>query len=381
MNGYHRCFAEVSLCAIGHNIAEVKRRLAPGVKLLAVIKADAYGHGAVRVGKYLEPEADYFAVATIEEAIELREGGISLPILILGYTSPSQYPEVVAYDITQTIDSLETAQKLDQEAGRQKRRAKIHIAVDTGMTRIGFQVEETQADQVAAIWKLPHIELEGMFTHFSCADQKDKTYCMRQLQKYERMKEMLEKRGIVIPIRHVCNSAGIMEFEDYRFEMVRSGIVTYGLYPSEDVQKENLNLWPALQWKAHVIHVKDVKPGLGVSYGATYITEKPVTRIATVSVGYADGYPRALSSKGRVLIHGQYAPVLGRVCMDQMMVDVTDIPEVQVEDIVTLVGRDGNRELSIEEVADPAARFNYEMGCNISKRVPRIYNESPVQRP
>ncbi len=204
---------------------------------------------------------------------------------------------------------------------------------------------------------------------------------MRQLQKYERMKEMLEKRGIVIPIRHVCNSAGIMEFEDYRFEMVRSGIVTYGLYPSEDVQKENLNLWPALQWKAHVIHVKDVKPGLGVSYGATYITEKPVTRIATVSVGYADGYPRALSSKGRVLIHGQYAPVLGRVCMDQMMVDVTDIPEVQVEDIVTLVGRDGNRELSIEEVADPAARFNYEMVCNISKRVPRIYHESPVQRP
>lgn len=381
MNGYHRCFAEVSLCAIGHNIAEVKKRLAPGVKLLAVIKADAYGHGAMRVGKYLEPEADYFAVATIEEAIELREGGISLPILILGYTSPSQYPEVVAYDITQTIDSLETAQKLDQEARRQKRCAKVHVAVDTGMTRIGFQVEETQADQIAVIWKLPHIELEGMFTHFSCADQQDKTYCMRQLQKFEHMKEMLEKRGIAIPISHVCNSAGIMEFRDYRFEMVRSGIVTYGLYPSEDVQKENLNLWPALQWKAHVIHVKDVKPGLGVSYGATYVTEKPVTRIATVSVGYADGYPRALSSKGRVLIHGQYAPVLGRVCMDQMMVDVTDIPDVQVEDIVTLVGRDGNKRISIEEVADPAARFNYEMLCNISRRVPRIYHESPGQRP
>lgn len=375
MNTYHRCYAEVSLHAIKHNISEVKKRLAPGVKLLVVIKADAYGHGAVKVGTFLEQTADYFAVAALEEGMELREGGIRLPILILGYTSPSQYDRLVKYDITQTIYSLDTAQKLDAEAARQERKAKIHIALDTGMTRIGFQVEEEEADRIAEISRQPHIHLEGMFTHFSCADQQDKTYCEMQLEKYERMTEMLRRRGIEVPIRHVCNSAGIMEFDQYRFDMVRSGIVTYGLYPSEDVQKENLDLRPALQWKSHVIHVKDVEPGLGVSYGATYITEKPMTRIATVSVGYADGYPRALSSKGRVLIRGQYAPILGRVCMDQMMVDVSDIPGVQVEDVVTLVGEDGRNRITIEEIADPSARFNYEMVCNIGRRVPRVYEE------
>ena len=375
MSDYLRCYAEVSLSAIGHNIDEVRQRLAPGVKLLAVIKADAYGHGAVRVGKYLEDRVDCFAVATLEEAVELRENGIRLPILILGYTSPSQYEDLVAFDITQTIYSRETAELLDREAKLQARKAKIHIAVDTGMTRIGFQVTEEDADVVADIQKLENLELEGLFTHFSCADQKDKTYCAGQLDKFNRMTEMLEKRGVRIPIRHVCNSAGIMEFDEYRYEMVRSGIVTYGLYPSEEVQKERLNLVPALEWKSHVIHVKEVGSGLGVSYGATYVTHRERTRIATVSAGYADGYPRALSSKGRVLIHGQFAPILGRICMDQFMVDVSEIPDVKVEDTVTLVGRDGENSISIEEIADPAARFNYEMACNISHRVPRIYKE------
>ena len=373
MSDYLRCWAEISLSAIGHNIEEVRKRLAPGVRLLAVIKADAYGHGAVRVGKYLEDRVDYFAVATLEEAVELRENGIRLPILILGYTSPSQYEDLVAFDITQTIYSRETAELLDREAANQGKKAGIHIALDTGMTRIGFQVTEEDADVIADIGRLPHLKMEGLFTHFACADQKDKTYCSGQLEKFNRMVRMLEERKVEIPLKHVCNSAGIMEFDDFRYDMVRSGIVTYGLYPSEEVRKERLDLIPALEWKSRVIHVKEVGNGLGVSYGATYVTHEGRTRIATVSAGYADGYPRALSSKGRVLIHGQYAPILGRVCMDQFMVDVSGIPDVRVEDVVTLVGRDGENSISIEEIADPAARFNYEMACGISRRVTRVY--------
>ena len=373
MNRYLRCYAEISLEAIGHNIREVKKRLPEGVKLLGVVKANAYGHGAVPVASYLENQVDYFATATIEEAIELRENGISAPILILGYVSPSQYGDLVEYDITQTIDSYAQALALEKEAARQNRKAKAHLAVDTGMTRIGFQVTEHDADEAAKIADLPHIELEGMFTHFSCADQEDKTYCSMQMEKYDKMTALLAERGVTIPLRHICNSAGIMEFDDHRFEMVRSGIITYGIYPSEEVKKERLDLIPALSWKSHVIHVKEVGPGIGVSYGATYVTEKPMTRIATVSAGYADGYPRALSNQGCVLIHGKKAPIIGRICMDQMMVDVTDIPDVQVEDVVTLVGTDGDETITIEEIANPAARFDYEMLCDISSRVPRVY--------
>lgn len=373
MNRYLRCYAEISLEAIGHNIREVKKRLPEGVKLLGVVKANAYGHGAVPVASYLENQVDYFATATIEEAVELRENGISAPILILGYVSPSQYGDLVEYDITQTIDSYAQALALEKEAARQNRKAKAHLAVDTGMTRIGFQVTEHDADEAAKIADLPHIELEGMFTHFSCADQEDKTYCSMEMEKYDKMTALLAERGVTIPLRHICNSAGIMEFDDHRFEMVRSGIITYGIYPSEEVKKERLDLIPALSWKSHVIHVKEVGPGIGVSYGATYVTEKPMTRIATVSAGYADGYPRALSNQGCVLIHGKKAPIIGRICMDQMMVDVTDIPDVQVEDVVTLVGTDGDETITIEEIANPAARFDYEMLCDISSRVTRVY--------
>ena len=373
MNRYLRCYAEISLEAIGHNIREVKKRLPEGVKLLGVVKANAYGHGAVPVASYLENQVDYFATATIEEAVELRENGISAPILILGYVSPSQYGDLVEYDITQTIDSYAQALALEKEAARQNRKAKAHLAVDTGMTRIGFQVTEHDADEAAKIADLPHIELEGMFTHFSCADQEDKTYCSMQMEKYDKMTALLAERGVTIPLRHICNSAGIMEFDDHRFEMVRSGIITYGIYPSEEVKKERLDLIPALSWKSHVIHVKEVGPGIGVSYGATYVTEKPMTRIATVSAGYADGYPRALSNQGCVLIHGKKAPIIGRICMDQMMVDETDIPDVQVEDVVTLVGTDGDETITIEEIANPAARFDYEMLCDISSRVTRVY--------
>ena len=373
MNRYLRCYAEISLEAIGHNIREVKKRLPEGVKLLGVVKANAYGHGAVPVASYLENQVDYFATATIEEAVELRENGISAPILILGYVSPSQYGDLVEYDITQTIDSYAQALALEKEAARQNRKAKAHLAVDTGMTRIGFQVTEHDADEAAKIADLPHIELEGMFTHFSCADQEDKTYCSMQMEKYDKMTALLAERGVTIPLRHICNSAGIMEFDDHRFEMVRSGIITYGIYPSEEVKKERLDLIPALSWKSHVIHVKEVGPGIGVSYGATYVTEKPMTRIATVSAGYADGYPRALSNQGCVLIHGKKAPIIGRICMDQFMVDVTDIPGVQEDDEVTLLGKDGNECITMEELAEKSGGFHYEIVCDIGKRVPRVY--------
>lgn len=373
MNRYLRCYAEISLEAIGHNIREVKKRLPEGVKLLGVVKANAYGHGAVPVASYLENQVDYFATATIEEAVELRENGISAPILILGYVSPSQYGDLVEYDITQTIDSYAQALALEKEAARQNRKAKAHLAVDTGMTRIGFQVTDHDADEAAKIADLPHIELEGMFTHFSCADQEDKTYCSMQMEKYDKMTALLAERGVTIPLRHICNSAGIMEFDDHRFEMVRSGIITYGIYPSEEVKKERLDLIPALSWKSHVIHVKEVGPGIGVSYGATYVTEKPMTRIATVSAGYADGYPRALSNQGCVLIHGKKAPIIGRICMDQMMVDVTDVPEVREDDEAILWG--GTVSDTAETIARKTDTIPYEVLCGVSRRVPRVYRD------
>lgn len=370
---YHRCFAEISLGAIAHNIEEARRRIDAGVKLLAVVKADAYGHGAVRVAAYLEGLVDYFAVATLGEAVSLRKSGIQAPILILGYTSPSQFFELIEYGITQTIDTFEAAKALDLAAGRLGRKAKVHIALDTGMTRIGFQTSET--DKIVCVAGLPNLTVEGMFTHFAKADETDKSFTSVQAERFAEATRTLQARGVTIPLCHIANSAGIMDFDTYRFNMVRSGIVTYGIYPSNEVNKERLDLRPALSWKTHIIHLKEVGAGVPVSYGGTFVTTRPQTRIATLSVGYADGYPRALSGKGRVLIHGCFAPILGRVCMDQMMVDVTDIPEVALEDIATLVGADGKERISIEEVADPAGSFNYEMLCHIGPRVERLYVE------
>lgn len=373
MEKYYRCYAEVSLDAIRSNILEVRKKVPEDVKVLAVIKANGYGHGATEVGKCLEDLVDYYAVATIEEAVSLREDGLIHPIMILGYTSPKQYMELLRYDIRPTIYRREDAEVLNEIAGRAGKKAAIHFALDTGMTRIGFQITEEAADEMAEIAALPNIFAEGMFSHFSCADMVDKDFSKGQMAQYEKMVKLLETRGVEIPIKHLCNSAGIMEFDSHRYNMVRSGIITYGLYPSEEVVKENLKLVPAMSWKAHVIHVKDVPAGRGVSYGATYVTEGESTKIATVSVGYADGYPRSVSNKGRVLIHGQYAPILGRVCMDQMMVDVSHIPDVCVEDVVTLVGKDGDNRISIEELGDLAGSFNYEMVCSVSARVPRLY--------
>ena len=373
MHEYTRSYAVVSLDAIRHNLEEVRKRVTPGVQVAAVVKADAYGHGAVRVARALEEAADWFAVACLEEAVELREAGIARPILVLGYTSPSQYDQLLDYGITPCLYDLSDAEKLSEAAIRKGTTARVHIALDTGMTRIGFQVCEADADTIKAIGELPGLVIEGLFTHLSCADMTDKSFSHAQMKEYETMLHWLAERDVETPLRHICNSAGIQEFDTGRYEMVRAGIVLYGVYPSEEVDKSRMDLRPALSWKSHVIHVKEVGPGRSVSYGATYTTSAPCTRIATISVGYADGYPRALSNQGRVLIRGQVAPIIGRVCMDQMMVDVSAIPDVEVEDTVTLIGRDGEEQITVEEVADPAGRFNYEMLCTITGRVPRIY--------
>lgn len=372
MKEYLRTYAKIDLSAIEHNINEVRGKIESNVKVMAVIKANGYGHGAVKLGVFLQDKVDYFAVATIEEAVELRENGVQIPILILGYTSKSQYEKLAKYDITQTVYNIKMAEELSKCAAWLENKIKVHLAVETGMNRIGFKVKKESVLDIKKIAGMENVILEGMFTHFSCADEEDKTYTKRQEAAYDEFLKMLEAEKISIPIKHVCNSAGIMEFKDHRFDMVRSGIITYGLYPSEEVDKTSIKLKPALTWKAHVINVSEVSAGSGISYGKTYIT-KENTKIATVSVGYADGYMRGLSSKGRVLIHGQYAPILGRVCMDQMMVDVTHIFHVEIEDEVTLIGKDGGNIITVEELANMAGSFNYEFICNIGKRVARIY--------
>lgn len=372
MEKYLRTYAKINLDAILHNVNEIKKRIEESVKVMAVIKADGYGHGSAVLGNFLKSEVDYYGVATLEEAMELREYGVKLPILILGYTSPSQYIELVENNITQTVYTLEMAKEMSKAGVLCCKDAKIHIALDTGMTRIGFDANETGILAIQKISSFSNLIIEGLFTHFACADEADKSYSKLQIDKYDNFVALLEQKGIHIPIKHMCNSAGIMEFDNHRFDMVRAGIIIYGLYPSQDVNKNALKLKPALEWRTHVVNVKSVDEGYGVSYGRTYIT-KNKTKIATLSVGYADGYPRALSSKARVLIHGKYAPIIGRICMDQMMVDVTHIDNVEIEDEVTLVGKDGNNIISAEELANMAGSFNYEFVCGIGKRVYRIY--------
>lgn len=374
MEKYLRTYVKIDLQAILHNINEVKKRIDKNIKVMAIIKANGYGHGAAKIGDFLKDEVDYYGVATIEEALELREYGIKLPILILGYTSPSQYIELVKNDITQTVYNIEMAKEISKAGNICGKKAKVHIALDTGMTRIGFNADEDGASAVQEISTFSNLVVEGLFTHFSTADEMDKSYSKLQMDKYDNFITLLEERHIHIPIKHICNSAGIMEFDHHRFDMVRSGIITYGLYPSNEVNKDTVKLKPALEWKTHVINVHTVDAGHGVSYGKTYIT-KDRTKIATLSVGYADGYPRALSSKAKVLIHGKYAKVLGRICMDQMMVDVTNIDNVKIEDEVTLVGKDGENIISAEELANMAGSFNYEFVCGIGKRVQRVYEE------
>ncbi|SHM96967.1 alanine racemase [Anaerosporobacter mobilis DSM 15930] len=372
MNEYYRVEARINLDAICNNIDEVRRNINDNTKIMAVIKADGYGHGAVALATALKDKVDAYGIAIIEEGIELRLAGFEKPILILGFTPHQQYEDLLKYDISQTVFQYDMAKRLSDIAVSLGKQAKIHIKIDTGMTRIGFKDTDESIQIIKEISKLPNLIIEGLFTHFACADESDKTSVRKQLSRFLVFADKLEKEGIHIPVKHVSNSASIIDLPEANLDMVRSGIVTYGMYPSDEVNKNSLMLQPALTLKSNVVYVKEVEAGTGISYNSTYITEHDSV-IATIPVGYADGYPRQLSSKGRVLIHGKSVPIVGRVCMDQFMVDVTNIPDVKEGDMVTLIGQDGDESISIEEVANLVGSFNYELVCDIGKRVPRVY--------
>ncbi len=372
--GYNRIYAGINIDNLRYNVKTMKSLVKPDMKVLLVIKADAYGHGSVEVAKRTLDLADYFGVATIDEAVELRNAGIETPILIIGYTDRDNYDKLIAYNITQAVYDVEECKLLSELAISKGKKARVHIKVDTGMSRIGFLTNDEGVNEAAKLAGLEGLEIEGIFTHYAKADEFDKTAALGQKEKFKWFIDELEKRGMSFDIKHIDNSAGTMELKDNEFDMIRLGIVTYGLYPSDEVDKSVI-IKPVMSLVAHIAHIKTIPAGVGVSYGWTYVTDKE-TRIATVTVGYADGYPRAQSGKGRVIIRGKYAPILGRVCMDQIMVDVTDIPEASLRDEVILIGEEGDCKITVEEVAEPAASFNYELVCNIARRVPRVYNEA-----
>lgn len=374
--GFNRIYARINMDNLRFNIMQMKKLVKKDMKILVVIKADAYGHGSVEIAKRIDDLSDYYGVATIDEAIELRNGGIEKPILIIGYTNHSDFDKLLAYNITQAVYDVAEAKILSDLALSMGKKAKVHIKVDTGMARIGFQVNAEGIAEATKLKDLPGLEIEGIFTHYAKADEIDKKYAYGQKDKYKYFISALEKNGLSFAIKHIDNSAGTMEMDDDDFDMVRLGIVTYGLYPSEEVDKHVL-IKPVMSLIAHVAHVKMLPAGVGVGYGWTYTTTKE-TKVATVTVGYADGYPRAQSNIGRVIIRNHYAPIIGRVCMDQIMIDVTDIEDVTLNDEVILIGGTDDKYISVEEIAEPAASFNYELVCNISRRVPRIYNENGV---
>lgn len=370
---YFRVQANINLDAICNNIEAIRQVIQPGTKIMAVIKADGYGHGASRIASVLnEIGIDAFAIAILEEGVDLRLRGINKPMLILGYTPKEQYADLVKYEISQTVFDYNMAEEISKQAVLQGKTGRIHIKLETGMNRIGFADTEESLEQILQIAQLPNIEVEGIFTHFATADEKDKTYANMQLNRYINFVRRLEEQGLVIPMKHIANSGGIIDLPEANFNMVRSGIITYGLYPSNEVDVERIHLIPAMELKSHVVFVKDVAPGERISYGGTFVTEKE-TKVATVSIGYGDGYPRALSNKGRVLIHGEYAPILGRICMDQFMVDVSYISNVKQGDVVTLIGKDGDNVITVEEIAALTGTINYEFICGIGKRIPRVY--------
>jgi alanine racemase len=373
MKEYYRVRANINLDAICHNMIETRKIINNDTKLMAIVKADAYGHGVIPVVRELDQIGiDAYGIAIIEEGIEIRNAGITKPILILGYTPSPMYEDLVKYDITQAVFKYDMAKEISDTANKLNKTASIHIKLDTGMSRIGFSVSKESIRTILQIADLPRIQITGIFTHFACADEKDKASARMQLQKFNEFVKELEENGLSIPMKHVSNSAAIIDMPEANLGMVRSGISTYGMYPSEDVDKSKLPLIPALELKSNIVFLKEVPSGVGVGYNSTFVTDRN-TKIATIPVGYGDGYPRGLSSKGRVLINGHSAPIIGRVCMDQFMVDVTDIPNVNEGDEVTLVGRDQEEFISVEELASLASSFNYEFVCNIGKRIPRVY--------
>lgn len=369
-----RIQADIDLDAFRFNLDSIKKNINENTQIITVLKADGYGHGAVPLAKEAEKEERVWgiAVATVEEALELRRGGIKKPLLILGYTYQEDYDLIAAEELRPTVFKLSMAQELSRAALRKNKTVKIHIKIDTGMSRIGYRDLEKSVPEILEISRLPGLEIEGLFTHFARADEREKAPAYQQLEKYQAFQKALKEAGLKIPLCHCSNSAGIIRMPEANMDAVRAGIILYGLYPSEEVEKEPVPLKPLMTLKSHIAYIKTLEPGVQISYGGTYTTQKE-TKVATIPVGYADGYARGLSNKGWVLIRGKKAPVLGRICMDQFMVDVTDISEARELDEVILLGKSGDQQITMEELGELSGRFNYEFACCISKRVPRIY--------
>ena len=365
-------WAEINLDNLAHNMREVKKSVKEGTLITAVVKANAYGHGSVYAARtFLKNGADRLAVATLAEAIELRNAGIDVPILILGYTPVSQYSSVIEHDITQTIYNLENARAFSQTAGKLNKTGYIHIKIDSGMGRIGFLPTDKSVNDILEISKLPNIMVEGIFTHFATADEKDKTYTYTQYERFMYVINKLEERGLSIPVKHVSNSAAIIDLPDFNLNMVRAGIMLYGYYPSDEVHKERVNLLPAMSLKARISHVKAVPADTGISYGQIFVTKRE-SKIATIPIGYADGFTRMLSSKGEAYIKGRIVPIVGRICMDQCMLDVTEIEDVKVGDEVILFGYEEGS-LNADDIAAKLNTISYEILCMVGRRVPRVY--------
>ena len=352
--------------AIKHNLGEIKKQIPENAGIIPVIKADAYGHGALTFANILKDDAEYFAVATVDEAVELRVNGIENPILVLGHTFLEEMPDAIANEITLTITSYSDAVSLSQVARNLGKNAVVHIKIDTGMSRIGFLPNEESKEVIKEISLLENLTIDGIFTHFATADEKDKSFTKIQAERFFEFTKDLNAEYIL----HAGNSAAIMQHKSAFFDMMRPGIILYGLYPSDEVDRTILDLKPVMELVSHIAYIKTIKKGDSVSYGRTFVADKD-TRIATIPVGYADGYPRLLSNKGRVIINGNYASIVGRICMDQFMVDITDIDDVNVGDKVILMGSDGKISVTADEIASLVGTINYEVVCDISKRVPR----------
>lgn len=365
-------WAEVDLNAIGHNMREI-RRVSQSTDIIAVVKADAYGHGAIDVVPVLlENGATRLAVAVITEAMELRSSNIMAPIMILGYTPLTFAEELINKDIEQTVYNVDYAIELSRIAEGLGKKAKIHIAIDTGMGRIGFMPNEQGFKEVVEIHSLPGIFIEGIFTHFSSSDEEDKQYTYEQLNKFNDFYNKLLTENINIPLRHAANSAGIIDLPETHLDGVRPGVILYGYYPSDEVFKNKIDLKPALTLKTNVVHIKTMEKDMYISYGRTFRTERE-SIIATLPIGYADGYTRLLTGKAKVIINGKLAPVIGRICMDQLMVDITDVGDVNVGDEVILIGSDGDCTFNADDIAKLIGTINYEIICMIKNRVPRVY--------
>ena len=377
LESYQRVWAEVDLDAIWENMVHMKENIAEKTKILAVIKTDGYGHGGVPIAKMLE-QLDFmfgYAAATYEEAHVLREAGVKKPILILGYTFPYCYEELIREEIRPAVYRRDTVEELVAAAAKVGQKAKVHIKVDTGMGRIGITPDEEGLEFVRFLMGHPELEVEGIFTHFAKSDEEDKTSTYHQLELFQNFIDRIQTElGLTIPVKHCANSAAILEMPQANMDMVRAGITTYGLYPSEEVSKDIVPLRAAMSLYSHIVYCKTIHAGQSVSYGGLFTAQKD-TRVATIPVGYGDGYPRSLSGKGYVLIRGKKAPILGRVCMDQFMVDISEIPGVMEGDKVTLLGVDGTERITAEELGELSGRFNYEFVCDLGKRIPRVYRQ------